>query len=237
MIEIMNHSYLDESITFTIQYKKRKTVGIYIDIYGNIELRVPKQTSKEIIIEVVESKWNWIIRKSTESQERTKDHKEKIYEDGEMFLYLGNEYPIKIIEDANKDCVKFEENQLVIYGNNVDDESIRKALRRFYHQQSKRLVEKNIRNYQKDFKTKPRSIRIADNKSNWGSCDSNYKLTFNWRLSMAPAEVLEYVVVHELSHMTHLNHDRSFWRLVGKIMPHYKDKKDWLNANSWRMTI
>jgi len=98
-------------------------------------------------------------------------------------------------------------------------------------------VEKSIRNHQRHFKVKPRSIRITDSKATWGTCDSQLQLTFNWRLAMAPIEVIDYVVVHEMCHMVHLNHDRSFWRLVGKMSPNFKEQENWLASSSWKMTV
>ncbi len=131
----------------------------------------------------------------------------------------------------------FEGEKLHIYVKLLADEKIKQALKRFYYQQCKALVEKSTSSYQSNFKTKPRSIRISDSKTTWGTCDSKQRLTFNWRLAMAPREVIDYVVVHEMCHIIHLNHYRSFWRLVGKIMPDYKEKKDWLALSNWKMIV
>ena len=114
---------------------------------------------------------------------------------------------------------------------------IKQALKRFYYQQCKALVEKSISIHQVNFKSKPSSVRISDSQTTWGTCDGRRKLTFNWKLAMAPQEVIDYVVVHEMCHMVHLNHDRSFWRLVGKIVPDYKSKENWLALSSWKMTV
>ena len=165
------------------------------------------------------------MSKVKEVEERLQGPQEKVYENEESFLYLGESYPIEIIENMNitKDYVVFEKEKLFVHVKHLDDEKIKQSLQRFYYQQCKTLVEKSISNYQSHFKTKPRSIRITDSKSNWGTCDAQLRLTFNWRLAMAPPEVIDYVVIHEMCHMVHLNHDRSFWRLVGKIVPDYKE--------------
>lgn len=235
----MTHSYLNTTIEFTINYKKRKTIGIYIDSYGNIELRVPKDAPMKGILFVVEKKWDWILKKSKEMKDRSAGHTKKVYDHGEVFLYLGNSYPIFITSDleCKQDYVLFEEDKLKIYVKQHDDESAKRALKRFYYQKCKALVEERIRIYQNNFKVKPRSIRISDNKSNWGSCNSKYELTFNWKLAMAPIEVIDYIVVHEMCHMVHLNHERSFWRLVGKILPEYEKSQEWLELTSWKMVL
>lgn len=235
----MIHEFKGEEISFTVVYKKRKSVGIYIDFYGNVEVRAPKGTPDESVLKLIEEKWDWIQQNIKEMKDRLSGPKENTYEHGEKLLYLGKSYPIQISQDSSiaQDHVVFEGERLHIYVKQLEDERIQQALKRFYYQQCKALVEKSIRAHQHHFKTKPRSIRISDSQTTWGTCDSRLQLTFNWKLAMAPLEVIDYVVVHEMCHMVHLNHDRSFWRLVGKIMPDYKAKENWLALSSWKMTV
>ncbi|HWO97825.1 MAG TPA: SprT family zinc-dependent metalloprotease [Bacillus sp. (in: firmicutes)] len=235
----MIHTYLGETIRFEIKYKNRTSIGISIDSYGNVEVQAPKGTPNERVLQLLEDKWDLIQQKLKEMKDRMHGPQEKSYEHGESFLYLGNAYRIQIFQDKNieQDYVVFDGDKLHIYVKRLEDEKIKQALKRFYYQQCKALVEKSIAFYQSYFKTKPRSIRISDSKTTWGTCDSKLQLTFNWRLAMAPQKVIEYVVVHEMCHMVHLNHDRSFWRLVGKIMPDYKEQENWLALSNWKMTV
>ncbi|WP_338787723.1 SprT family zinc-dependent metalloprotease [Metabacillus sp. FJAT-53654] len=235
----MIHTHSGEEINFDIKYKKRTSMGIYIDPFGNVEVQAPKGTPVESVLQLLEEKWDWIQQKSKEMKDRALGPNVKVYDHGESFLYLGNAYPIQIYLDINikQDHVVFEGDKLHIYVKQVEDEKIKQALKRFYYQQCKALVEKSVQSFQSNFKIKPRSIRISDNKRTWGTCDSKLQLTFNWRLAMAPQRVIDYVVVHEMCHMVHLNHDRSFWRLVGKIIPDYKEQENWLALSSWKMTV
>ncbi|MFJ5716227.1 M48 family metallopeptidase [Neobacillus sp. NPDC093127] len=235
----MIYTYSGKTIRFEIKYKNRTSIGITIDSFGNVEVQAPRGTPDERVLQLLEEKWDLIQQKVNEMKVRLQGPQEKVYEHGEPFLYLGNTYPIQIYQDKNieQDYVVFEGEKLLIYSNLLEDEKIKQALKRFYYQQCKALVEKSISYYQSNFKTKPRSIRISDSQTTWGTCDSKLQLTFNWKLAMAPQEVIDYVVVHEMCHMVHLNHDRSFWRLVGKIMPDYKEKENWLSLSNWKMTV
>ncbi len=228
-----------QTIDYVVVYKKRKTLGIYIDVYGNIELRVPRDTTDDQIAHLLQEKWQWIITRSQEMKERTKGFKKKDYINGETFLLLGREYPMTIVEGSvtHKDGIQFDGERLTIYTKIHDEASIQKLLKKFYKKQCKSIVEKRIRHYQPNFKSKPKSIRIASNKKTWGTCNSLREMTFNWKLAMAPIEVIDYIVIHEMCHMVHLNHDRSFWRLVGKHMPDYEKKEQWLKQSHWKMVV
>jgi predicted metal-dependent hydrolase len=80
-----------------------------------------------------------------------------------------------------------------------------------------------------------RRITLRDQVSRWGSCSSNGSLSFNWRLVLAPHDVLDYVVVHEVCHLVEHNHGPAFWRLVQSRRPGYRDSKAWLDAYGWEI--
>jgi predicted metal-dependent hydrolase len=139
-------TYNDQTIDYHVIYKKRKSLGIYIDVYGNIELRVPRETSDKQISEMIEAKWNWILTKQQEMKEKTKGFKEKEYVEGEVFLYLGKSYPIKIqeVQLIKSELVELQEEELVInikhYEESKDkEEKIKKLLKKFYYKRCKAL--------------------------------------------------------------------------------------------------
>ena len=81
------------------------------------------------------------------------------------------------------------------------------------------------------FKKKIQKISFKDTKSRWGSCSSKGSIMLNWRLIMAPPSVYKYVIIHELSHLVHMNHGYLFWKLVGELHPSYMYDREWLNKN------
>lgn len=81
------------------------------------------------------------------------------------------------------------------------------------------------------------SVTIRDQKTRWGSCSSRGTLSFNYRLIFAPPAVLDYVVVHELCHLTHMNHSKEFWNMVGSVMPDYQTHKRWLREHGRELTL
>lgn len=112
-----------------------------------------------------------------------------------------------------------------------------KALEKRYRNAARALFERRAAYYCRLTGGRYTSLTVRDQKTRWGSCSSRGTLSFNYRLVFAPPEVLDYVVVHELCHLTHMNHSRDFWRMVESVMPDYKIQKRWLRDHGHELTL
>ena len=83
----------------------------------------------------------------------------------------------------------------------------------------------------------PARMFLMNQRTRWGSCSRKRNLSFNWRLVLAPPEILDYVVVHELAHLCEMNHSKRFWSLVGSFCPDFEQHRRWLKDNGWRLTV
>ena len=110
------------------------------------------------------------------------------------------------------------------------------ALERKFRKAAKEYIPYRVEYFHKLTGGHYTSITIRDQKSRWGSCSSKGTLSFNYRLMMAPQKILDYVVVHELCHLTHMNHSPAFWSMVESILPDYKESKQWLNEHGRELT-
>lgn len=95
---------------------------------------------------------------------------------------------------------------------------------KFYSKMSKQITKERTEIYQKSLGVAPRSIRIEKIGKRWGSCNTKKEITYNYLIVTLPMELIDYIVVHELCHIHHMNHDRSFWRKIGSVMPDYKER-------------
>ena len=140
-------------------------------------------------------------------------------------MYLGQRYPlfIQIDHKQKKPLISFGGTEFLCMIASVDETTISSALQSFYKRASRKIIEERLQIYQPQIRIKYKSVKINDRVKQWGSCSSSRHLTFHWRLILYPIEAIDYVVVHELCHLKHMNHDRSFWRLVGSLYPQYKD--------------
>jgi predicted metal-dependent hydrolase len=211
----------NKSIKFNVQYGKREKLSIHIDSFGFITVKVPKDTSKEIIVSTIESKGKWILEKIHAIEVARETPKAREYHAQGKFLYLGKERFLHELIDSSE----------------LNEEVLKRNLKKFYINSCKTIVGERMKIYQKQLKVKPKIIEIVESKAKWGSCSSDRKLTFNYRLAMAPVEVIDYVIIHELCHLLHMKHYQSFWRRVGSIMPDYKEKEEYLARHGHAMSL
>ncbi|WP_339317537.1 SprT family zinc-dependent metalloprotease [Paenibacillus sp. FSL R10-2734] len=217
----MKIDYDNQVIEFNVQYGNGKKISIHIDSSGRITLKVPKKTSEETIKEVALRNGKLIVEKLQKIEAARETPKLKEYEDEGKFLHLGKYYSL----------------QELIETGDLNEEELKLKLKKFYFASCKKIVGERINKYQTQLRVKPKTIEIVESRTKWGSCSSDKKLTFNYRLAMAPVEVIDYVIIHELCHLLHMNHDRSFWRKVGSLMPDYKEKEAYLARYGRAMTL
>ncbi|MCT4607235.1 MAG: M48 family metallopeptidase [Marinisporobacter sp.] len=226
-------------IEFIVEYRNRKTFEIRIEPPCVVIVRAPKGVREEDILKIVDAKKKWIREKLSFFQgiDYTKIKKE--YVNGETFFYLGKAYPLKIIRGvAMRDAlVKFEKEMFYITTHTDDENILKRAMKEWYRKKTSEEVIKRIAYFQKHFLVKPNTIKIKDQKKRWGSCSSKMNLNFNLRCAMMPELIIDYLVVHEMCHMVHMNHSKAFWQLVRAILPDYKERRIWLKENGMRMNI
>ncbi|MFF2481255.1 M48 family metallopeptidase [Paenibacillus sp. NPDC058071] len=208
-------------INFQVEYGPRKKLSIHVDPTGLVTVKAPNGTSEETIVHVVQQHGERISAQ-LDAIEKSRDASFiREYEDQGRFLHLGRYYSLKELIDTTAES----------------EDELRQRLKKFYFASCKKVVSERIKGYQRQLKLTPKSIEIVDSSKKWGSCSSSKQLEFNYRLAMAPIEVIDYVIVHELCHLAHMNHDRSFWRLVGSVMPDYKEKEAFLARYGQAMTL
>lgn len=123
----------------------------------------------------------------------------------------------------------------------TDNPDIRKkrleVLERRYRNAARVRLENRVAYYHSITGGHYTSVTVRDQKTRWGSCSSRGTLSFNYRLIFAPPVILDYVVVHELCHLTHMNHSKEFWNMVASVMPDYKIYRQWLRDHGSELTI
>ena len=200
------------------------------------------------ILDFVQEKAPWIISKQKEMSRLCEKRIVRKFEDGNTFMYLGNEYPLYIVYDKAYKSIRvflgnktvkspYEGTHFIMYTNTYDIEKMKKAMEKWYRERTMEIVMKKIKLYEKCFEDKVSEIRVKEQKRRWASCTGKNAILFNWRCSMAREDVIEYIVVHEMCHFKHRDHSKDFWSSVERIMPDYKERHEYLKLNGINMCI
>lgn len=226
-------------LAFTVEFRKRKTMEIVIQPPNNIKVVAPKGTPVPLIKEKVQSRGSWIVQKLYEIREIEHQRVEREFVNGESFLYLGRNYSLQMILDPHvkQATVSLYRGKFCVTTSSKQESIIRGAMEDWYRQKTLEKVEERIKYYAHYFPTQPRKVKVKEQQKRWASCTSEGDLLFNWRCSMAPWPVLDYIVVHEMCHLVHFNHSRDFWNLVETILPDYEKRKEWLKKYGVRMDL
>lgn len=215
--------------TPTIIRASRKTIALHITPRGEVVVKAPRFVPTFIINQFIHSKQDWIIEKTKKVEERKVTPKD--YKEGELFFYLGKQYPLHI--DTCKEISvtdKLNYPSFLLF-------CIQKELERWYTRQAREILTQRVAYHAAKMGAEYKSIRFSDTKSKWGTCGPENDLQFNWRLVMVPLVVADYVVIHELVHTTEKNHGVNFWKQVRKFTPAYRQHKKWLNNHAHLLTF
>ena len=206
---------------------KRKTLALVVRPDGSLLVRAPWRTPKYVIQEFVEKNRKWIETKQAQAL-AVLPPAPRQYMPGEMFLYLGMNSPLDLVE-GQREPLRLDDGKFKLALSRQGDAA--PAFERWYREQARQVLSARVEFFarQNDFQYK--RIRITSARTRWGSCSATGALSFSWRLILAPLEVVDYVVVHELVHTVFHNHSKQFWDRVGTIMPDSTKHRRWLREN------
>jgi len=210
---------------------RRRTIALVVTSDATVIVRAPMRTSLEYIEKLVFQKRVWVAKKKEQALKNSAPVKPKKFIDGEDFLYLGNNYKLKIA-----DCDKIELGDYLYFPKKYLSNARLKMIE-WYKQKALEKIIERVNLYSQITGWKFKSISITNAKKRWGSCGPKGSLNFSWRLIMAPLGVLDYVVVHELAHIPEKNHSKRFWDKIKAIFPDYKNQRKWLKDNGRSLII
>lgn len=205
----------------------RKTIALIIQPDGSLIVRAPLRMAEGRIRAFVETNAEWVA-KTRAKVKAAVPLPVKLYTDGETFPFLGKSYPLKIVPRQRS---RLEFDGKVFYLAKAGLPRAKETFIHWYKAQAAAVLQDRVEKLAREKGFQYQRIRISSARTRWGSCSSRGTLSFTYRLVMAPLEVVDYVVAHELVHTQVKNHSRKFWERVGQVMPDYKPRRIWLRKN------
>ena len=205
----------------------RKTLSLSFDKNAELIVKVPKNISDRSINEFLEKHKKWILEKKNLLEKNNQK-----FEIWDFFLFFWESFELKFYKKG-----KFFFDGKYFYTNLEKSEDIKKELIKFYKKEAKKYISERILEICKKLKIDFNFLKITSARSRWGSCNSKKNISFSFRLILAPKKSIDYVIVHELAHLSEMSHSKAFWDLVQDYSDQigiwsYKENKKWLMQNN-----
>ena len=214
----------DRTIPYNIRTSRRsKRIILKVLTDGSVEVVAPPKTDPTLIHRFVTEKADWILKKTSV---RRPFLQAREYKDGEFLLLLGKEVCLSVLTGPSIPVAYLTDQGITVkIPDGLDPLTARELAKKEYKKILTQTLEKTVHEIVPSLSQRlgiqPPRIRFGEQKTRWGVCTPR-GITLNIRLAMAPEDLIEYVVVHELCHIRHPNHSSRFWKLVEDMLPDYK---------------
>ncbi len=206
--------------------KKRKSIGFFLTKENKLKIHAPLKMPVRVIEEILVNYKDWIETRVAEIKKNRQSGPK--YAEGEEFPYLGKNYPLRFVEGL-------EEPVLLRDAICIDkrfEEEAEQALKFWYRQEAEKILVQRTLWYSSRLLLRHRRIKISNARTRWGSCSTSGSINLNWRLVMAPMQVIDLICVHELMHLNQMDHSKAFWKKVEELIPDYMKWEKWLKENN-----
>ena len=222
------------TIAYAFQRVKRKTIGMSVGADG-LEVRAPRWATVASVEAVLHEKSAWILRKLQESQERQKQMRHTVIEwrDGASLPFLGEQWLVRLDPEHQSPQASHQETSPkclpIALSIHAQPGQIRDAVQAWLMQQAKLNFTQRLDHFAPQLGVQWKRLSLSNASSRWGTASADGSIRLNWRLIHFKQDVIDYVVVHELSHLRVMNHSPQFWETVGSLVPDYQQRRHALN--------
>lgn len=195
---------------------------------GRIVLTAPWRAPQRLIDDFLAEHQEWLTEKVAVSQTK----RAALTEERDQLFFRGTAYEFRLtISAGRKPGVELADSQLIVTAPSEDHTTVRAILEKWYRAQATKRFTERVPLLADLVGRDVTRVTIRDQRTRWGSCSSRNTISLNWRLIMAPDSVSDYVIYHELAHLTHMNHSNRFWALVEHYVADYKSAEIWLKQH------
>jgi len=234
----------NQSIAVTIRKSKRaRNIRLQVDNVGNFTLVAPWFVANRNINSFLDKHVKWIEKQYAKIEKQKKHRPQFKYRTGDIFYYFGEQVTLVINpSDKKRPTIKIRDDKMIItlcreITKSDGLKTVKKTIENFYRKKAEEVIHDRLQFFNEHYGFHYNRVTLRNQKTRWGSCSRLKNLNFNWRLIMAPIEIIDYVVVHELCHLKEMNHSHRYWILVAQIFPNYKGSRKWLKENHYLLTI
>jgi predicted metal-dependent hydrolase len=226
-----------KDIPLKIYRERRRNVRVSMG-KNSVILRMPSAMNISQQMQQIEWCKTWVVKQLNKDSDLQNRYVPKNYKTGDTIQVGERIYRLYVERSENKTHSARLINGVIYLSMNYNDDSahIHKSMKllisRIVGQDFHPSIVRRVNELNRLYFQKPvQNVRLKYNRTNWGSCSVKGNVNLSTRLLFAPDEVIDYVIIHELSHMIEMNHSTRFWKIVSNIMPDYNEKEKWLKKN------
>ena len=209
----------------------RRSLCLTITKDGSLVVRAPVRMNMNDILRYIQEKENWINTKQEEIQKRLCINKDVLTY--EKFLFLGKKYMLKKITGIKK--IELSEDALLVP--NLENYDLFPKIKKWYIKQADKILKERLEYFADIMQIDYSSVSLCNSKTRWGSCDNYRNIKLNFRLIMLPHKAIDFVLIHELTHIIEFNHSKEFYKIIQTIMPTYKLQQKVLKDNDYVLQL
>ena len=210
--------------------QRQKTVAVRVDPVEGVSVRAPRATPVERLDQIVHGKSRWILDRRRRVEDLPPAPSPREFVSGETFLYLGRQYRLKLVRGraARERGARLGAGRILVPAAppNGAAAAVRDHLGDWYRRRAEIRLPPRVAFWSERLGLHPTAILISDQKRRWGSVNKTQGLRLKWRVVQTSVRVVDYVIVHELTHLVHRHHDRNFWAALGAAIGDYESRRE-----------
>jgi predicted metal-dependent hydrolase len=231
-VNLQSIEYGNTTIQFNLTYSNRKTLEIAVYPDQSVWVTSPEGAGMDKIYEKVRKRGRWIVRQLRYFNRFDPLDEHEEYISGETHRYLGRQYRLKVkqLDKDEPESVKLKGGYFDICSlKKGDKEHVKKQLNGWYREKAGQKFDERLSGcleIARKYGISRPELQIYTMEKRWGSFTSSGKILLNPELIKHPVYCIDYVIIHELCHIKHPNHDKGFYRLLNQVLPDWKRRKD-----------
>jgi len=217
------------TIPYQLAYTARATLAIHVHPDLRVTVEAPLESDFAEIEKRLHKRAAWIVRQQRNFRRYSLDFPPRQYVSGETHRYLGQQYRLKVLQaEDGKESIHLDREQLLVSAREKNNRA-KQLVERWYRQQAQAIFSERVNAWFPHFERfglhQPEVV-VRQMRSRWGSCTAHGKITLNLKLVMVPKPLIDYVIVHELSHLVEHNHGAKFYELLARVMPGWEERRE-----------
>jgi predicted metal-dependent hydrolase len=221
----------EHAVAYVFKHARRRSIGMQVGLEG-LSVRAPYWVSRRAVEDALLDRADWIVCKLQESSLRLRERAQRalVWQDGMRLPYLGGSLHVRCEPALARGAPAWLETEQapvlrLRLGADATPAQLQQAVRAALQAQARNLFAERLTHFAPLLGVRWSRLMLSQARTRWGSANSSGVIRLNWRLVHLPLAVIDYVVVHELSHLREMNHSPKFWAIVASVLPDYKERQ------------